>query len=246
MANIPKTGLTPDTIKNMVFGAGVLYKNFSYGEHYKKTFDTEPQPGKDYYYLSGSMSGATAYTKFEDGRTDFAGGVSYYEKYTGYGGDIIGATQGGTKVNIIPEYTDVEVDGILVKMEGLTRKIGEKATIETSVLELSPENVQYALNGNLSYSGDNAAGGTGLTYCGTKSDISANNYITNLALVAPLINTDKYVKIIFKKALCTSGFEIDTKNKEAAGCKLVFEAYAERTDQDVSMLPVEIIMESNY
>lgn len=242
MANFPKTGLTPETIKNMVFGAGVLYKNFSYGEHYAQTFDTAPQSGKSYYYKSGSSSGV-GYSEFSG--TEFSAGTIYYEKYTGYGGDLIGATQGGTKANIIPEYTDIEVDGVLVKMEGLTQKIGEKATIETSVLELSPTNVQYALNGTLTYSGTDAAGGTGLTYCSTKSSINRNDYINNLALVAPLINTGKYVKIIFKKALCTSGFEIDTKNKEEALNKYTFEAYAELSNEDVDTLPVQIIFDKN-
>ena len=30
MINSIKTGLKPDSVENMVFGAGVLYKNFSY------------------------------------------------------------------------------------------------------------------------------------------------------------------------------------------------------------------------
>lgn len=48
--------------------------------------------------------------------------------------------------------------------------------------------------------------------------------------------------VIFKKALCTSGFEINTKNKEAAVNKYTFEAYAEMSDENVETLPVEVII----
>lgn len=240
MADIPKTGLTPDSLENMVFGAGVLYKNFTYGEHYKQTFDKTPQEGKDYYSISGGPSGATGYTKF-DGEV-FSSGVKYFEKYTGYGGDLIGATQGGTKVSVVPEYTDIEVDGILVKMEGLTRKIGEKGTMEAQVLDVLGDNIRLALNGSLSYSADDAAGGARSTVCTTKSHLNSGDYITNLALVAPLLETGKNVKIIFKKALCTSGFEIETKSKEATLNKYTFEACAELSNENVDTLPIEIIL----
>lgn len=241
MADIPKTGLTPGSLDNMVFGAGVLYKDFSYGEHYKQTFDKTPQTGKDYYSISGGPSGGTGYTKFEG--TAFSGGTKYYEKYTGYGGVLIGATQGGTKVNIVPEYTDIEVDGILVKMEGLTRKIGEKATIETQVLDVLGDNIRLALNGRIAFTETDMAGGTKSSFCTTKPDIDAGDYITNLALVAPQIGTGKYVKVIFKKALCTSGFEINTKNKEATVNKYTFEAYADLSNEDVDTLPVQVIFD---
>ena len=241
MADIPKTGLTPDSISNMVFGAGTLYKNFTYGEHYKRTFDTTPQADKTYYYLSGGPSGGVSYTQFKD--DVFSATTKYYEKYTGYGGDLIGATQGGTKVNINPEYTDIEVDGILVKMKGLTRKIGEKATMEASVLDVLGDNIRLALNGEISYSKTDLAGGDRSSFYTTKSDINEGDYITNLALVAPLIGTDRYVKVIFGNALCTSGFEIDTKNKEAAVNKYTFEAYADLSNEVVDTLPLQVIFD---
>lgn len=240
MADIPKTGLTPKSLDNMVFGAGVLYKNFSFGEHYKQSFDKSPQEGKEYYVISGGPTGATAYTKFSG--ESFSPSESYYEKYKGYGGDLIGATQGGTKVSIVPEYTDIDVDGILVKMEGLTRKIGEKGTMEAQVLDVLGDNIRLALNGTLSYSTTDSAGGSQSTVCTTKSSIDSGDYITNLALVAPLISTGKYVKVIFKRALCTSGFEIETKNKEVTVNKYTFEACAELSNENVDTLPVEIIL----
>lgn len=230
-----KTGLNADSIKNMVFGAGVLFKNFSKGTHYKKTFDETPKTGKEYYYMTGGSSGGVGYTLFE-GDT-FADGTTYFEKYEGDGGDIIGATKDGTRVSIKPEYTDIPVDGVLVKMEGLTRKTGETATIETTVLDMTPLNLRMAVNGDLTRKDD---AGEIVNHIATKSDIVKGDYITNLALVAPLIGTKSHIAVIFKKALCTSGFEIDTKNKDVSGNKYTFEAYAELSDKNTDTLGVEI------
>ena len=87
------------------------------------------------------------------------------------------------------------------------------------------------------------AGGDRSSFYTTKSDINEGDYITNLALAAPLIGTDRYVKVIFGNALCTSGFEIDTKNKEAAVNKYTFEAYADLSNEVVDTLPVQVIFD---
>ena len=241
MNKIQKTGFTPETVKNIVFGAGVLYKNFSYGEHYIQSFDNVPQPGKKYYIITGGPSGGIGYTEFK-GDT-FSSDTRYYEKYSGYGGDKIGATKDGAKVSIIPEYTDIEVDGILVKMAGLTRKTGEKATIEATVIDLDINNIAASVNGSINYTSSDPIASGSAPYVSTKSDVTEGDYINNLALVARRLNDDKLTIIVFKKALCTSGFEIDTKNKEASGNKFVFEAFAEMSDQDTDTLPIEIIVE---
>lgn len=241
MKKIQKTGFSPETTKNIVFGAGVLYKNFNYGEHYIQTFDTVPNLGKDYYIISGGPSGGTGYTEFKG--DVFSANTKYYEKYTGYGGDKIGATKDGAKVSIIPEYTDIDVDGILVKMAGLTRKTGEKATIEATVIDLDINNIAASINGRINYSDSDPIASGSAPYISTKNDIEEGDYINNLALAARRLEDDKLTIIVFKKALCTSGFEIDTKNKETSGSKFIFEAFAEKSDHDIDTLPIEIIVE---
>ena len=241
MANNIRSGLTPDTVKNMVFGAGVLYSNFCYGEHYTPTFDTAPQGGKDYYYISGGPGGS-GYTEFT-GDT-FTAGTKYYEKYEGYGGDKIGATKDGAKVSVKPDLTDIEVDGVLVKMMGLTAKTGEKASMEATVLELNAGNVKNAVIGTHNYAmTDPIVGGTA-PFVSTKSSIEAGDYVQNLAIAARRLEDNKLTVVIFKNALCTSGIEIATKNKNTSGSKMVFEAYASQSDQDTDTLPVEILIEN--
>lgn len=237
-----KNGLKNDSVKNMVFGAGVLYKNFTYGSHYKATFDITPQDDKEYYYMTGGSSGGVGYTLF-DGDI-FSPGTTYFEKYEGYGGDKIGATKEGTKVSITPEFTDIEVDGVLVKMEGLTRKTGEKAVIEAVVLDMSVQNISGALNGTVTYSSnEEITKASAVNFVKTKSDISEGDYITNLALAARRLDDNKLIVVVFKKALCTSGLEIDMKNKEVSGNKYTFEAFADLSDTNADTLPVVILSE---
>lgn len=242
-ANIVKNGLKEDTVKNMVFGAGVLYRNFTYGTHYTKTFDKTPQENKEYYIISGGPGG-TSYTEFT-GET-FDATTAYYEKYVGYGGDKIGATKEGTKVTITPEYTDIEVDGVLVKMQGLTRKTGEKATIEAVVVDMDIQNLKTAVGGEISYAGEEEiTGSTGVPFVTGKSDINEGDYITNLAVAARRLDNQKMTVVVFKKALCTGGLELDMKNKNVAGNKYTFEAFAEISDVNADTLPVVILSEGN-
>ena len=42
---------------------------------------------------------------------------------------LIGATSGGSKFSIVPEFMDIEVDGALVKLKGHQQKVCETATM---------------------------------------------------------------------------------------------------------------------
>lgn len=242
MAGTAKTGLTPDSVKNMVFGAGVLFRNFRYGTHYIKTFDKKPEDGKTYYTITGGQ-GSIAYTEFEG--SVFSVNETYYERYEGFGGDKIGATKEGAKVSITPEFKDIEVDGVLVKMKGLTKKTGEKASIEATVIDMNIQNAASAVCGSISYLGNDPLTGGNSPYVFSKADISEGDYITDLALVARRLGDGKRMIVVFKNALVTSGLSIATKNKETSGSKFTFEAYADLSDQNVETLPVEIIVEES-
>ena len=89
---IKSSGITADTPKNILFGAGTIHKGFK--------------------YTSNAWNFAES---------------------------LIGATQGGSKFSIVPEISDIEVDGALVKVKGLAVKTGETATLEVNFVELTPE-----------------------------------------------------------------------------------------------------------
>ena len=149
-------------------------------------------------------------------------------------GACIGATSGGGKVSIEGEYLDIELDGALVLVKGLTVKTGGKASIEASMAELSGDNIKMATNFT---EGESDAEGYAMYI--DKPNISDGDYIENFGFVGKTANGAKDIIIIFEYALCKSAFELEGKNKENSVLKLVLDAYAENTG-DLDTLPVKI------
>ena len=135
---------------------------------------------------------------------------------------LICATSGGSKLSITPEFYDVPVDGALVKIKGLTAKVGETATLEINPVELTPEVLKMAVIGDSKTS----TTATGYDEITSRAVITAGDYISNLGYVGKTIE-GKPIIIIFDNALCTSGFELEGKNKEAAVPKFTFECFAD-------------------
>ena len=137
---------------------------------------------------------------------------------------LIGATQGGSKLSIVPEVTNIEVDGALVKVKGLTKKIGETATMEINLLELTPDILKDVTIGNVASSEEF----TGYYEITSKANIEANDYVENIAFVGKKLDGTPII-VILPNALCTTGLELEGKNKENGVIKATFECYAELT-----------------
>ena len=135
---------------------------------------------------------------------------------------LICATSGGSKLSIKPEFYDIPVDGALVKVKGLTAKVGETATLEINPIELKPDILNMAV---IAESADSESA-TGYTELTSRAVINEGDYVKHLAYVGKTIE-GKPVIIVFDNALCTSGLELEGKNKEAAIPKLTFECYAD-------------------
>ena len=136
---------------------------------------------------------------------------------------IIGATSGGSKLTITPEVTTVELDGALVKAKGLDVKTGETATMEINFAELNKDILKVATMGKAGTSAD-----TNYDVIESKESIEAGDYFDNIAFVGKTLD-GKNVIAILDNALCTSGMELEGKNKEAGVIALTFESYAELT-----------------
>lgn len=135
---------------------------------------------------------------------------------------LICATSGGSKLSIVPEFYDIPVDGALVKVKGLTVKVGETATLEINPIELTPEILKMAVIGDEAASTE----ATGYNEITSRAVINTGDYITNLGYVGKTIE-GKPIIIIFDNALCTSGLELEGKNKEAAVPTFTFECFAD-------------------
>lgn len=149
-------------------------------------------------------------------------------------GDIIGATSGGNKVTIAGELLDIELDGALVKVKGLAVKQGGTGTMEVNFAELTTDIMKTA---TLFAQGDSDA--EGYTLLQDKANIAEGDYIENFAFVGETASGKKQIIIIFENALCTSGFELEGKNKENSVVKLTMEAYADN-EGELNTLPIKI------
>lgn len=186
MSKEGKTGVTANTPKNIMFGAGTIHKGLKYSTTWN--FDET----------------------------------------------IVGATSGGSKLSIVPEITNVEVDGALVKTKGLNVKTGETATMEINFIELTKDIIKAATIGEDGTSDD----ATNYDVIESKAAIAEGDYWENIAFVGKTLD-GKNIIAILDNALCTSGFEQEGKNKEGAIGKYTFECHAELTS-DLDTLPWHI------
>lgn len=182
-----RTGVTAETPKNILFGAGTIHKNVTY-------------------------TAGTGWN-FED--------------------SIIGATQGGSKLSIVPSFVDVEADGAVVLVKGLKVKTGEEASMEINFLEINQDIMKHALIGEEGTSED-----PNFTVLQTKPDVTDGDYYDNVAFVGQTLDKRQII-VIMENVLCTSGFESEGKNKEAGVGKYTFTSHADITS-DLQTLPVKI------
>lgn len=149
-------------------------------------------------------------------------------------GTCLGATSGGGKITIAGELMDIELDGALVKVKGLTVKQGGKASAEVSFAELSDDVLKM---GTLFEEATTDA--EGFTMLQDKAHIKEGDYLDHFGFVGVTADGSKQIIVIFDSALCTSGLELEPKNKENAVVKLTLEAVAENAG-DLDTLPVRI------
>lgn len=179
-------GITADTTKNILFGAGTIHKGLKY---------------------------ATDKWNFAE--------------------SCIGATSGGSKLSIVPEIYDVPVDGPAVLVKNLRKKLGEKASMEVNLIELSAETIAAAAMATLGTSDV-----TTHDMIESKADIEDGDYWENIAFVGKTLDGRNVIAIL-ENALCTSGFENEGKNKESGVVKLTFECHAD-ANTDMDKLPWKI------
>lgn len=184
---LKSSGITENTPKNILFGAGTIHRGFK--------------------YTSNAWNFAES---------------------------LIGATQGGSKLSIVPEITNIEADGALVKVKNLAVKTGETATMEVNFLELTPEILAMVTLGQEG----TATSMTGYSEIKSKARIEEGDYVDNLAYVGKTLEGTPII-VIFDSALCTSGLELEGKNKENGVIKATFECYADLTG-NLETLPYHI------
>lgn len=147
---------------------------------------------------------------------------------------IIGATQDGGNVTITPEFFEPELDGKLVKMKELQQKVGETAVMETSFVEMTADIVAKTVIGKISASTD------GEYDVITSASLGVGHFYSGFGFYGNLLD-GRPVIIMFKNALCTSGFATDPKNKTNSIFKGTFECQSD-TEYGTDKLPYAIFI----
>ncbi len=181
------TGVTPETPKNLLLGAGTIHKGL----------------------------------KFENGKWNFEE-------------SLVGATSGGSKLSIKPETFTPELDNVMVKVKGMDFKMGETANIEINFAELSTDIIKTAVIGVIS----EANTLPDFDLIESSPVINEGDYWENVAFVGQKTDGTNIIAIL-DNAICTSGFEIDAKNKDTAKPKITFEC-TQKPDGDTRILPYHI------
>lgn len=161
-------------------------------------------------------------------------GLKYAENAWNFAESLVGATSGGSKLSIVPEITPIEVDGALVTAKGLQVKTGETGTMEVNFIELSADIIKASVIGKADT--ENAVDGYEVIM--SKADIEEGDYWENIAFVGKTLE-GKNIIAILDNALCTSGLELEGKNKEAGVGAFTFTSHAE-LESDLDTLPWRI------
>ena len=157
---------------------------------------------------SGITTGTPAKIPF--GAGVYFSGVDYDEKVApteeAIKAALIGATQEGGTLTITPEFFMPELDGATVAVKELQNKVGEVAQIETSFAELTPELMAKMVIGKKGETTDSEYDVI------TSSELGAGHFYDGFGYYGHYMD-DRPMIVIFKTALCTSGFATDAKNK---------------------------------
>lgn len=133
---------------------------------------------------------------------------------------IIGATQEGGKLTITPEFFAPELDGALVAVKELQMKVSETATLETSMVEMTAEFMAHSVIGEIKDTADSQYDVI------TSSELRSGHFYEGFGYYGELLDGRPFI-CLFKNALCTSGFAVETKNKENSKFTGTFECQAD-------------------
>ena len=181
-----RNGITANTPKNILFGAGTIHKGLKYSSTWN----------------------------FEE--------------------SLVGATNGGSKLSIVPELYDVPLDGANVAVKGLKVKTGETATMEVNFAELTADIIKAATIGKTGTATD-----TTYNLIESKADIAVGDYWENVAFVGRTLE-GKNIIAILENAMITSGMETEGKNKESAVGTYTFTCHAAADADSFDTLPWKI------
>lgn len=144
-----------------------------------------------------------------------------YKNYGETDEALIGATGDGNSFTIEQDIREVEIDGSFGPIKGGRRIVRSVAKIETNLIEMSKDSFLMALVG--SDAEENTTDGTwDIT---RTSNITNDDYITNIAVVGTVSGSATPVVCLIKNALADDEFSIEMNDEEEAMLTVQFTAH---------------------
>ena len=150
---------------------------------------------------------------------------------------ILGATQEGGTLTITPEFWAPELDGVTVAVKELQHKVGETAQMEVSLAEFTAELAKNLVIGTVTESTDKNYDVV------TSADLAPGHFYEGFGFYGEFLNGRPAI-ILFKSALCTSGFSTDAKNKANSVFKGTFVCQSD-IEYGTTKLPYAIFIYKN-
>lgn len=146
---------------------------------------------------------------------------------------LLGATDGGGTVAIVPQVRQVSVDGAPGDVKGLKVIDGYTATMTVNLKEATLNNLELAL---AAYTTASITGGTKVT---GRHSVTDGDYITSITWAGTLAGKSNPVYITFKNVLSVNGLNLSVSDKNEAVIPVTLTAHYALSDLDTP--PFEIV-----
>jgi hypothetical protein len=145
---------------------------------------------------------------------------------------LLGATRGGNSFAIEQDVREPEIDGSPGPLKGTRRIVETRPTLTANLLEITRENIMMAIAGAEAeaYPDDTAATHDEIR---RRRNITAADYVKNIALVGTINGSDEPVIFIIYNALQTDNFELGTEDRDEGVLTLTLTGHFDPADMSV-------------
>jgi len=170
---------------------------------------------------------------FNIGITELEGaGSDPWDDATSVSGAVkVGGTRGGSVFNPGRTLREIPVDGSLGPVKGYVRRQRSAPTLTVNALEITEENVEYAIAG-----ADNATKNTFQMITG--GEIEDADYIDNVALATTLKGADHPIVIVLHNVMVMEAPEWTLTDSDELVLNITFTAHTEVDDPNVEAFAI--------
>ena len=157
-----------------------------------------------------------------------------------YKGEPIGATSGGSTVNVEQEYRTIEIDGVFTDAVGTKMLQSSTASMEVNIKAITAETIKMGINGTIS-TGDGKTAPEGAQVVTGKGTLENSDYIQNVALVGKYSGSDDPIIVILDNVLSDGGLEFSVEDNNEAIVTMTLKAHADAGQVADRALPMRVI-----